>query len=130
MRQCWPSLMLLLLLPACASTPPNPPDISAASDAVWRHYVNQRVAFRGVFSLRGKIGAFVVVAAARPIYVVSHGNFTWGEPYVGMENREVEVIGTLRYAQETMPITDAMQASPEHFFVDAETASIKAAQKR
>jgi hypothetical protein len=128
-RQCWPSLMLLLLLPACASTPAHPPDISAASDAVWHHYVNQRVAFRGVLSLRGKIGALVVVAG-RPIYVVSHDNFTWGEPYVSMENREVEVTGTLRYAPRAMPVTDTVAASPEHFFIDAETASIRLVQKR
>ena len=118
-----------LLLTACASTPAQPPDISAASDAVWHHYVNRRVALRGVFSLRGKTGPFVVVAG-RPIYVVSHDNFTWGEPYMSMENRQVEVTGTLRYAPRVTPVTDAMAASPEHFFIDAETASIRLAQKR
>ncbi len=115
---------VVLLLAGCTPTPSCPPDVTGATGANLQRHVGEPVTFRGTFSVRGKAGPFVV-GAGQPIYLVPRGTFTWGEPFVGMEQREVRVTGTLRHAFAATPNTDAVAASGDYFFVEAETAIVR-----
>jgi hypothetical protein len=84
---------------------------------------------RGRFSLRGKVGPFILVGG-RPIYLVPTGAFTWGEPYAQMEGKDVRVTGTLRFAHYPTPPAEALPAGrpSDHFYFEAETARIELSQ--
>ncbi len=123
MTRHW-ALVVLLLLAGCTPVPSRPPDVTGATRANLQGHVGEPVTFRGKFSLRGKVGPFVV-GAGQPIYLVPRGTFTWGEPYAGMEQREVWVTGTLRRASAATPDADAVAASGDYFFVEAETAIVR-----
>lgn len=131
-------LALLLVAAGCvhrASRPPavqpapTPLDLSGASDRELQRHLGERVTMRGRFSLRGKVGPFIL-AGGRPIYLVPTGSFSWGEPYVSMEGKDVRVAGTLRFAHYTEPPPDALPEgrAPDHYYFEAETAKIELSQ--
>ena len=113
-----------------AATPAAAADLSAASDAEWHRHVGQTVSLRGSFSLRGKVGPFILVSE-RPVYLVSHGAFSWGERYERMEGRHVQVTGILRFAHYPEASPDSLPVSrpSDHFYFDAASASVELSQK-
>jgi hypothetical protein len=105
-------------------------DLTGASDSELQQHLGESVIMRGRFSLRGKIGPFILVGG-RPVYLVSKGSFSWGEPYASMEGRDVRVTGTLRFAHYPEPTPDALPAgrAPDHFYFEAETAKVELSER-
>ena len=96
-----------------------------------RPLVGRQVTLRGTFSLRGKVGPFVLVSG-RPVYLVASGSFTWGERYAEMEGALVIVTGTLRFhpsppASET--VNSAVARTPDYFYFEAETVRVQPAKE-
>jgi hypothetical protein len=129
------SLALLLAAAGCghrASTPPGvkraptPVDLTSASDSELQQHLGERVTMHGRFSLRGKLGPFILVGE-RPIYLLPKGSFSWGEPYASMEGRDVRVTGVLRFAHSPEPPPGALPEgrAPDHFYFEAETAKVE-----
>ena len=109
---------------------PAPFDLTGTPDAELQKHVGENVTMHGQFSLYGKIGPFILVAG-RPIYLVPHGSFSWGEPYASMEGQDVRVTGTLRFAHdpEPPPGDSPVARAPDHFYFEAETAKVELSQK-
>ena len=135
------SLALVLAAAGCAhraSTPldlhhsptPTPVDLTSASDGELQQHLGERVSMHGRFSLRGKLGPFIVVVG-RPIYLVPKGSFSWGEFYASMEARDVRVTGTLRFAHYPEPPPGALPEgrAPDHFYFEAETAKVELTER-
>ena len=133
------SLAILFAAAGCAhraSVPlPVPPaqspiDLTSASDSELQRHLGERVTMRGQFSLRGKVGPFIL-AGGRPIYLVAKGTFPWGEPYASMEGKEVRVTGMLRFAHYPVSPLDALpEGRPsDHFYFEAETAKVELSQR-
>ena len=129
------SLAILLATAGCAhraSVPRavqparSPIDLTNAPDSELQQHLGQRVTMRGQFSLRGKLGPFIL-AGGRPIYLVPKGSFSWGEPYASMEGKEVRVTGMLRFAHYPVSPPEALpEGRPsDHFYFEAETAKIE-----
>lgn len=96
-------------------------NVAEASDSELLGHVGEKVTMRGKWSLRGLIGPYIL-ANNRPIYLVPLRNFSWGETYARMEGKNVRVTGVLRYAHyEPSP----EQHPPDHFYFEAETATIE-----
>ena len=108
----------------------SPLDLTSAADSELRQHLGERVTMRGQFSLRGKVGPFILVVG-RPIYLVPKGSFSWGEPYASMEGKEVRVTGMLRFAHYPASPTEALpEGRPsDHFYFEAETAKIELSQR-
>ncbi len=104
----------------------TPLDLTNTSDSKWQQHLGETVTLRGRFSLNGKVGPFIIVAA-RPIYLKPHGSFSWGEPYKRLEGQHVRVTGTLRFAKYPKPShQDLHEGHPsDHFFFEAETAKVE-----
>ena len=130
------SISLAAILAGCsqralAPTPaPAPFDLAGAPDAEMQKHVGENVTMHGQFSLYGKIGPFILVAG-RPIYLVAHGSFSWGERYASMEGQDVRVIGTLRFAHEPEPPPgdSPVARASDHFYFEAETVKVELSQK-
>jgi hypothetical protein len=89
--------------------------------------IGQQVTLRGEFSLRGKVGPFLLVNG-RPVYLVAKGSFGWGHPFSEMEGRLVTVTGTLRfYRSPAKPVPRDSEAAgiPEYFYFEAESAKVR-----
>lgn len=101
-------------------------NLSEASATELLSHVGQKVTIHGKWSLRGKIGPYIVVASG-PIYVVSQGSFSWGKEYARMEGQDVRVTGVLRYAHYPEPKEgpSTVQHAYDHFYFEAETAKIE-----
>ena len=108
----------------------TPPDLTGAPDSELQRHTGERVRLRGQFSLRGKIGPFILVGG-RPVYLVPQGSFSWGEPYASMEGRDVLVTGTLRFAHGAEPTPEALPEgrAPDHFYFEAETVKVELSQR-
>ena len=133
------SLALILAAAGCAkhvsTTPvaqraPTPLDLTKAPDSELQKHLGESVRLRGQFSLRGKIGPFILVGG-RPVYLVSNESFSWGEPYASMEGKDVRVTGTLRFAHYPEPPPGALPEghAPDHFYFEAETAKVELSQR-
>lgn len=109
---------------------PAPLDLTSAPDSELQQHLGENVTMRGRFSLFGKVGPFIVVGE-RPIYLVSHGSFSWGEPYKRLEGRDVRVTGTLRFAKYPEPShQDLPEArASDHFYFEAETAKVEFSER-
>ena len=105
-------------------------DLTSASDSELQQHLGQRVTMHGRFSLRGKLGPFILVGD-RPIYLVPKGSFSWGEPYASMEGRDVRVTGTLRFAHYPEPTPQALPEGRayDHFYFEAETAKVELSER-
>jgi hypothetical protein len=116
--------------PLDAQSSVTPLDLTNASDSELQQHLGERVQMRGQFSLRGKVGPFILVGG-RPIYLVPTGTFTWGAPYARMEGQDVRVTGTLRFAHYPPPTSEALPEgrASDHFYFEAETARIELSQK-
>jgi hypothetical protein len=116
--------------PLDAQPAPTPLDLTGASDHELQQHLGKTVMMRGQFSLRGKVGPFILVGA-RPIYLESKGDFSWGESYARMEGRDVRVTGTLRFADYPEPKPTALpEAQPsDHFYFEAETAKVELSEE-
>jgi hypothetical protein len=123
--------VVLLLSASCAQKNPvrskdqvstqSNVNLNEASDSELLGHVGEKVTMHGKWSLRGVIGPYIL-ANNGPIYLVSKGNFSWGEKYARMEGKDVRVTGVLRYAHYE-PSTE--QHPRDHFYFDAETAKIE-----
>jgi hypothetical protein len=133
------SLVILLTAAGCthrASIPRavqpalTPVDLTTAPDKELRKHLGERVTIRGQFSLRGKIGPFILVGG-RPIYLVPKGSFSWGEPYASMEGRDVLDTGTLRFARypESLPGDLPEGRAADHYYFEAETAKVEVSER-
>ena len=135
------SLALILAAAGCAhrastsvggprSPLPTPVDLSGASDKELQQHLGERVTMRGRFSLRGKLGPFIVLGS-RQIYLVPTGSFSWGESYASMEGRNVRITGTLRFAHYPEPAPGALPEgrASDHFYFEAETAKVELSEK-
>lgn len=81
---------------------------------------------RGKFSLRGKLGPFIL-HRGRPIYLESQGSFSWGKHYDRLEGKTVWVTGIMRFYNPA-PNPEGMSAvarAMAHFYFEAETARVK-----
>ena len=101
-------------------------NLNEASESELLNHVGKKVTMHGKWSLRGKIGPYIL-AANGPIYVVSQGSFSWSEKYGRMEGKEVRVTGVLRYAHSSAASegSSSEQHIPDHFYFEAETAKIE-----
>jgi hypothetical protein len=133
------SLSAILAAASCthrAPTPANPERsatpiiLTIASENELHQHVGEGVTMLGKFSLRGKIGPFVLVND-RPIYLVPQGSFSWGEPFASMEGKDVRITGILRFAHYPDPSPGALpEGRPsDHFYFDAETAKVELSQE-
>jgi hypothetical protein len=113
-------------MPRTMQPAPPPLDLTGASDSELQQRIGDRITLRGRFSLRGKVGPFILVSG-HPIYLVPKGQFSWGEPYASMEGRDVRVTGTLRFAHYPEPPQQALPEgrAPDHFYFEAETAKVE-----
>jgi hypothetical protein len=68
--------------------------LTGAPDSELQQHLGENVTLHGQFSLYGKIGPFILVAG-RPIYLVSHGLFSWGESYMEMAGTAFSPTSTL-----------------------------------
>ena len=110
-----------------AQRPATSLDLTNASDGELKQHVGELVTMRGKFSLRGKVGPFILVGG-RPIYIEPTGSFSWGEEYAKMEKRDVRVTGTLRFAHDPTPSPPQdlpVGRVPDHYYFEAETAKIE-----
>jgi hypothetical protein len=132
-------LSLLLAAGGCAHRASKPRDVvrgsipldlTGAPDGELQRHTGARVSLRGQFSLRGKIGPFILVGR-RPVYLVPKGSFSWGEPYASMEGKDVRVTGTLRFARGAEPRPEALPEgrAPDHFYFEAETAKVELSER-
>ena len=106
------------------SSEPNPSDL--------RSLVGRKVTLRGKFSLRGKIGPFLIVNGS-PVYLVPRGSFSWGQRYSRMEGSIVSVTGTLRFFQappEPEPPDPTTARVPDYFYFDPEKARVRLANRK
>lgn len=112
--------------PVAVQRPAAPPDLTGAQDSELQRHLAQNVMMRGIFSLRGKLGPLILVAG-RPIYLESRGRFSWGDAYAGMEDKEVRVTGTLRFAHYPKPPSGALPEgrASDHFYFEAETVRVE-----
>jgi hypothetical protein len=125
------TIVVLLLSASCAQKNPvgskdqvstqSNVNLNEASDSELLGHVGENVTMHGKWSLSGVIGPYIL-ANNGPIYLVSKGNFSWGEKYARIEGKDVRVTGVLRYAHYE-PSTE--QHPPDHFYFDAETAKIE-----
>jgi hypothetical protein len=132
------SLAILFATVGCphrASVPPavqpaTPVNLTSAADSELQKHLGERVTMQGQFSLRGKVGPFILVGG-RPIYLVPKGTFSWGEPYAKMEGQNVHVTGTLRFAHYPVSPPEALpEGRPaDHFYFEAETTKVELSQK-
>jgi hypothetical protein len=101
-------------------------DLNAASDSELLGHIGEKVTMHGKFSLRGKIGPYILVTNG-PIYVVPQGSFSWGDNYARMEGQDVRVTGILRYAHYANANggPSSEQRPHDHFYFQAETAKIE-----
>src|SRR2546421_11995465 len=67
-------------IPRAVQRPVTPVDLTSATDSELQQHLGERVTMRGRFSLRGKVGPFILVGG-RPIYLESKRSFSWGKPY-------------------------------------------------
>jgi hypothetical protein len=91
-----------------------------------RFFIDQQMAIRGAFSLRGKIGPFVLVTG-KPVYLVARGSFEW-EKYADLEGKDVIVTGTLRFHRSpvtSQPAHSAAAGLPDYFYFEAESVSVQ-----
>jgi len=125
------TIAVLLLSASCAQKNPlaskaqvstqSNVNLNEASDSELLGHVGEKVTMHGKWSLGGVVGPYILVNSG-PIYLVSKGNFSWGENYARMEGKDVRVTGVLRYAHyEPSP----KQHPPDHFYFEAETAEIE-----
>jgi hypothetical protein len=117
---------LLLTALGCAQHISTSPDFTGAADTELHHHVGHRVTLSGPFSLRGKIGPFILVGG-RPVYLVSHGTFSWNGRLEQMEGKNVRVTGTLRFACCAELTRDDLPVGrpSDHFYFDAASATVE-----
>jgi len=126
MKQRLSVFLAALLAAACAHRTPVTLDLTGTTEEDWRKHVGEIVTLHGQFSLYGKIAPFIQVGG-HPIYLVSKGTFSWGEPYASMQGKDVRVTGTLRFAHYPEPPPGELPAAraSDHFYFEAETAKIE-----
>jgi len=96
-----------------------------------RGRIGQEVTLRGTFSLRGKIGPFVLVSG-NPVYLVAAGSFSW-QPYSRLEGKIVSVTGVLHFFKapvEPDPPGPIAARPPDYFYFEAASAVVKAAERK
>jgi hypothetical protein len=90
--------------------------------------IGQRVTLRGEFSLRGKVGPYVLVSD-KPVYIVPTGSFGWGRRYSRMEGKMVSVTGTLHFFKappQPKPTGSIPMAwVSDYFYFEAESARVQ-----
>ena len=88
--------------------------------------VGQPVTLRGIFSLRGKLGPFVMIGH-KGVYLIAERSFSWGPAYERMEGKWVTLTGTLLFFKAPPvregPIAEARP--PDHYYMEAESARVQ-----
>lgn len=97
-------------------------NLNNASQTELLGHVGELLTMHGKWSLYGVVGPYILPANGQSIYLVSKGNFSWGEKHARMEGKDVRVTGILRYAHYE---TSTGQHPPDHFYFEAETAKIQ-----
>ena len=93
--------------------------------------IGQQVALRGKFSLRGKVGPFVLVNGG-PVYLIAKDSFNYGQ-HSKLEGKLVAVTGIILFyrpptTSETAP-DSAVARLPDYFYFDAESAKVHLVEK-
>lgn len=129
-------LTIILLTTSCArqssgsSNPATPagagPNTMPESEMMRR--VGENVSLHGKFSVRGKLGPYILVDGIQ-IYLIPRGNFSWGKEYERLEGRDVRVSGVLRFAHYEHANQDGsrdVQARAfDHFYFETGVAKIE-----
>jgi len=123
--------LLALAVTGCAQERPLPLRAPAAKRSIELiDRVGEKVTLRGRFSLRGKQAPFVLVGKDQVYLIPDMRNaetFTWGEPYVSMENRQVILTGVLKRYEPPLPavpVPGTVQQSPPYFFLELRDTTI------
>ena len=124
--------LLTLVVSGCAQEPPVALGHQRTERPLrLRERVGQKVTLRGRFSLLGKEAPFVLVGE-EPVYLIAEAPFTWGEPYISMEKREVTITGVLRRFEPprtATPIRESVQQlPPPYFFFELRDTTISVAR--
>ena len=110
----------LLVLAGCLERP-----VVRSPDTELQRLVGQSVTLSGQFELAGKVGPYIH-RQGEPVYLVSHGSFTWGPDYERMQGKVVSITGTLHFQHsERGTGGDMVQRPPDYFYLDAETAKFR-----
>jgi len=101
-------------------------DLSSASDGEQLRPVGERVTIHGQFSVRGKVGPYILISSG-PIYLVPQGKFSSGDDYARMEGREVRVTGILHFVHyaDAKEGPSAEARPQDHYYFEAEKATIE-----
>jgi hypothetical protein len=112
--------------PAEVGRSKKPADLTDSPDSELHQRLGERVIMHGKFSLRGKAGPFILVRE-RPIYIQPHGPISWKKSYAGMEGKDVQVTGILRFEKNPEAGSGSLPAGTlsDHFYFEAESAKIE-----
>jgi hypothetical protein len=102
----------------------KPVDLTDSPDSQLHQHLGEKVTMHGKFSLRGKTGPFILVRK-RPIYI-KPSEPSWNRSYAGMEGKDVQVTGILRFAKNPQAGSGDLPAGTpsDHFYFEAESAEI------
>jgi len=131
MRTAVTAILIALLCFPCSRSRPTQEGATAASDEVSevsQALVGKQITIHGKFSLRGKIGPYIVLNNRQLVYLVNtKGSFTWGKPFSEMEGKLVAATGTLRFyhAPPAKPAERAVQSAPDFFSFEVETTQLR-----
>ncbi|HZS28871.1 MAG TPA: hypothetical protein VFB76_16710 [Candidatus Angelobacter sp.] len=122
------SIATVLLMGGCGHPRSTPEDSIPDSDQALLTLIGKQITIRGKFSLKGKIGPYILVGNQEVYLVNLSSTFEWGEPYSEMEGKLVEVTGTLRFYHD--PPADPTERGTkahayDYFYFEAETTQLQ-----
>jgi hypothetical protein len=121
------SITIIALASACEHGLSTPEGATTASNEISHALIGKQITIHGKFSMRGKVGPYVVLDNQQVVYLVSKDSFTWGKSYSEMEGKLVATTGTLRFYQAPpAESTDRSVARlDDYFYFEAETVELR-----
>jgi hypothetical protein len=121
------SIIVVVLVAACSHPRSTSDDTTATSNEISQTLVGKQIIIHGKFSLRGKVGPYIVLDNQQVVYLVPGSSFTWGKPYSEMEGKLVAASGVLRFYHAPPPESTARPEPRlrDFFYFDAENARLQ-----
>jgi hypothetical protein len=133
MRTAATAILIVFLCFSCSrSTPEGATAVSDEVSQASQAMVGKQITIHGKFSLRGKVGPYIVLDNRQVVYLENtKGSFTWAKPYSEMEGQLVAATGTLRFYQEppAEPTERAVTRVRDHFYFEAESVQLRLASR-